>query len=273
MKVVHPDVLIFSHRGLDFGHENTLGAFRGALEAGCGLELDVRLTRDNNIVIIHDNDLKHGAGVDKQIGDLTVEEIKQHGLFKTEERVPTFDELATLLQESPVPPDAIAIHLKLPEQTEPLMTLLADKIAEHELEDEVFIFDVTRPAIDYLITCNPNLRLAISLGADHHAPTIFTMDDLPQFPDVPIIWWDEWGEANGQSYAGKLYSEATLHSLKEKNLKVYAISPDVAYQSKHPLAHDHKYVPVWKDMVAWGVDGICTDQSQELIAFLRSKKL
>lgn len=73
---------------------------------------------------------------------------------------------------------------------------------------------------------------------------------------------------HGALAAGRLYSTANLASLKEKGLKVYAISPDVAYQSHHPLAHDHKYVPVWENLINWGVDGICTDQSQELLGFL-----
>lgn len=264
-----PQLLIHSHRGLDFGPENTLAAFRGALQADCGLELDVRLTRDHNIVIIHDNDLKHGAGVPDKIGDLTVPEIKQHRLFGTEERVPTFDEIAALLKEFTLPQDAVAVHLKLAEQTETMMALLSDKIVEHGLENVMFIFDVTRPAIDFLMARNSKLRLSISLGADHHAPTIFTMDDLPQFSDVPIIWWDEWGEANGVTYADKLYSEANLRPLKKHGLKIYVISPDVAYQSSHPLAHNHKYVPLWEKLIAWGVDGLCTDHSKELIKFLK----
>lgn len=236
-------MIIHSHRGLDFGPENTLAAFRDALQAGCGLELDVRLTKDNDIAIIHDP-------------------IKNNT-----EPVPTFDELAALLKKFSLPPDAVAVHLKLAEQTEPMMARLVDKIAEHELENAVFIFDIARPAIDFLKARHPKLRLAISLGADHHAPTIFTLKDLPQFSDVPIIWWDEWGQA-----AGQLYSEANLRPLQERNLKVYVVSPDVAYQTNHPMAYDGKYRPVWSDLIQWEVDGICTDQSQELLNFISSGK-
>ncbi len=258
-----PRLLIHSHRGLDFGPENTLLAFQGALAAGCGLELDVRLTKDNQIVIIHDKDLQHGAGMPAVIGESTLAEIQQHPLFNTNERVPSFDQLAALLKQFSLPADAIAIHLKLAEQTQPMMEILADKIADHGLEEVVFIFDVTREAIDFMLARNSKLRFAISLGADRHAPTIFTVEDLPRFADVPIIWWDEWGSA-----AGKLYSEGNLRFLHERGYKVYAISPDVAYQTNHPLAHDHKYVPVWKDFIAWGLDGLCTDQTKELIEFL-----
>lgn len=258
-------LLIHSHRGLDFGPENTLLAFGKALAAGCGLELDVRLTKDGKIAIIHDSDLQHGAGVPDKISELTMAQIQRHGLFGTEEHVPSFDELATLLKQFKLPQDAIAVHLKLGEQTEPMMELLADKIAEHGLEDVMFIFDVARPAIDFLKARNSKLRLAISLGAEHHAPTIFTMDDLSKFADVPIIWWDEWGQA-----AGKLYSQENLAPFKERGLKVYVISPDVAYQTNHPLAHDNKYLPMWRKLIDWGVDGVCTDQSKQFIKFLKN---
>lgn len=262
-------LLIHSHRGLDFGPENTLAAFRAALKAGCGLELDVRLTKDNNIAIIHDSDLARVSGVPAMVKDLTMIEIKHQPIKSSQQYVPSFGELAALLEEFRLPQDAIAIHLKEVEQTEQMMRLLADKIAEHQLQSKVFIFDVTHPAIDFLHRYNPTLRLAISLGAAHHTPTIFTMEDLPRFPDVPIIWWDEWGEADGKRYAGTLYTEENLYLLKERRLKVYAISPDVAIQTNHPLAKSGKYQSIWKNLIAWRVDGICTDASTELITFLK----
>ena len=49
----------FAHRGLHVGAqfpENSLIAFAAALEAGAGIECDVRLTRDNKIVVFHDAD-------------------------------------------------------------------------------------------------------------------------------------------------------------------------------------------------------------------------
>jgi glycerophosphoryl diester phosphodiesterase len=49
----------FSHRGLHYGSafpENSLIAFAAALEAGAGIECDVRLTSDDKIVVFHDAD-------------------------------------------------------------------------------------------------------------------------------------------------------------------------------------------------------------------------
>ena len=55
----------FAHRGLyddNARPENSLAAFRAAAEAGYGVELDVRLTRDGVPVISHDGDLRRTAG-------------------------------------------------------------------------------------------------------------------------------------------------------------------------------------------------------------------
>lgn len=49
-----------------------------------------------------------------------------------------------------------------------------------------------------------------------------------------LIHSHQWGEANKKSYAGKLYTEDNLRKLKDRGVKVYAISPGVAYQSNHP---------------------------------------
>ncbi|MEP6982151.1 MAG: glycerophosphodiester phosphodiesterase family protein [Sphingomicrobium sp.] len=51
----------FAHRGLHFGAavpENTLAAFRAALEFGAGIECDLRLTADDQLVVFHDADAR-----------------------------------------------------------------------------------------------------------------------------------------------------------------------------------------------------------------------
>ena len=54
---------IFGHRGFSGKYpENTMLAFEKAVEIGCdGIELDVHLTKDNVLVIIHDEDIKRSG--------------------------------------------------------------------------------------------------------------------------------------------------------------------------------------------------------------------
>jgi glycerophosphoryl diester phosphodiesterase len=70
--------LIIGHRGASAAApENTLAAFRKAIEAGAdGIEFDVRLSRDGVPVIIHDETLRRTASRSERVGDLTAEEMQ-----------------------------------------------------------------------------------------------------------------------------------------------------------------------------------------------------
>lgn len=87
----------FAHRGLyeldESVPENSLTAFRRAVEGGYGAELDVQRTRDGQIVVFHDDSMQRACGVDKAIRDFTYEELQAFPLFGTEERIPLFSDV------------------------------------------------------------------------------------------------------------------------------------------------------------------------------------
>lgn len=91
---------LYAHRGLHDGNvtvpENSMAAFRRAVEAGYGMELDVQLTRDGRLVVHHDGNLKRVCGVDKNIRDLTYEELCAIPL-PDGSRVPLFSEVLALV--------------------------------------------------------------------------------------------------------------------------------------------------------------------------------
>ena len=90
----------YAHRGLwstndpgeDNRPENSLAAFRAAVEKDYGIELDVHLTRDGRLVVHHDDSLKRLTGVDIRIADSTLEEIRACKL-PNGEPIPTYDEV------------------------------------------------------------------------------------------------------------------------------------------------------------------------------------
>ena len=61
--------------------ENSLAAFAAACEAGYGIELDVQLTFDGQVVVVHDADLLRVAGDPRRIEDLTYDELARIPLF------------------------------------------------------------------------------------------------------------------------------------------------------------------------------------------------
>ena len=71
---------IYAHRGSSVAHpELTMAAYKAAIDDGAdGFECDVRLTKDNQLVLWHDADMKRVAGNDARIADSTFNEIKSH---------------------------------------------------------------------------------------------------------------------------------------------------------------------------------------------------
>ncbi len=69
----------FAHRGFSAQYpENTMLAFRKAVEAGCdGIEMDVRLSLDGAVVISHDSSLARMAGAEGHVRDYPLAELKR----------------------------------------------------------------------------------------------------------------------------------------------------------------------------------------------------
>ena len=91
----------FAHRGLhDNGSdapENSMAAFRKAVDAGYGIELDVQLTADLVPVIFHDPDLKRVCGVNRQVRDCTFAQLQEYTLFGSSERIPALEEFLRMV--------------------------------------------------------------------------------------------------------------------------------------------------------------------------------
>ena len=91
----------YAHRGWHMKPavpENSLAAFRRALDRGWGAELDVHLLKDGTLVVFHDSDLRRCAGEEGDIEDLDREGLRRLRLEGTEEPVPLFDEVLALFE-------------------------------------------------------------------------------------------------------------------------------------------------------------------------------
>lgn len=91
----------YAHRGLHGNGipENSMAAFRKALEKGYGVELDIHLTADGEPVVIHDASLKRTAGADVIVEDLTLAQLADYRLEGTDEAIPTFRQVLELFGE------------------------------------------------------------------------------------------------------------------------------------------------------------------------------
>ena len=88
----------YAHRGLHEPGcpENSMAAFRAALEAGYGIELDVHLLRDGGLAVIHDHLLKRTTGAEGTVEDLTVSQLRDYRLEGTQEMIPTLQQVLEL---------------------------------------------------------------------------------------------------------------------------------------------------------------------------------
>lgn len=88
----------YAHRGLhrEGVPENSMAAFRAALENGYGIELDVHLLSDGNLAVMHDSDLLRTTGNAGKIEDLTTTDLKKYRLEGTDQTIPEFRQVLEL---------------------------------------------------------------------------------------------------------------------------------------------------------------------------------
>jgi len=104
-KIILPERGLCAHRGAMGTHpENTIPAFREAVKAGAHMiEFDVFLTKDNEMVVIHDETVDRTTNGTGKVSDLTLQQIKEldAGGWKSSEfageKIPTIDEVLAVM--------------------------------------------------------------------------------------------------------------------------------------------------------------------------------
>ena len=74
-----------------------MAAFQRGVEAGFGMELDVHLSKDGHLVVLHDHELRRMCGVEGRVEDKTLEELEQLHLLETEEKIPLLRQVLELV--------------------------------------------------------------------------------------------------------------------------------------------------------------------------------
>lgn len=94
---------LLAHRGgANEYDENSLGAFKACYEKGLrGFETDIRLTKDNALVILHDDKLERTTTGTGYVENLTADEVKALRLKKSGEPVPFAQDLVAYFKDKP----------------------------------------------------------------------------------------------------------------------------------------------------------------------------
>ena len=92
---------LYAHRGLfdneSDAPENSMKAFKKAVDGGFGMEMDIQLTKDGQVVVFHDWSLKRMCGVEGKVCEYTFDELQQFSLLNSEEKIPLFTEVLKLV--------------------------------------------------------------------------------------------------------------------------------------------------------------------------------
>ncbi len=215
---------IIGHRGAaGLALENTLAGIEVARLLGVdAIEIDVRKTKDDVLVLCHDADLKRTSDSSEKVGDLTFDELQEIILNDGESTVPSLHKALKTAGKTPV-----IIELKSTNVAKELHKVLADFPAL-DVTVVSFKLDELRRIRDE----NPNIRL---FGLEHTKP-------------FDIIQWAHIIKLNGVGLNFWLLNPLTYMLLKRRKLSIYAYTvnsrllarflqflyPDVAICTDHP---------------------------------------
>jgi len=92
---------LYAHRGYYTEDqsipENSLPGFHRAVQNGFGVELDVHLTKDGRLAVLHDENLKRMCGADVNLSDLNSDQLKEYNLKETKEHIPLFTDVLKVI--------------------------------------------------------------------------------------------------------------------------------------------------------------------------------
>jgi len=169
---------VWAHRGLSMEYpENTPLAFRKAAEIKgiSGVELDVQLTKDNELVVIHDETLERTTTGHGRVVDYTLEEIKS--LFLTPSgkdeictdengnpmKVPTLSEVFDTLKPFCIN-NNLKINIELKNSEEPYEGMeqrVIALVAEYDLHDSIVYSSFNHESIGLVRELDPTAETAL----------------------------------------------------------------------------------------------------------------
>lgn len=271
---------VITHRGLDpsktnYFIESSVEAFTDQLDRGYGLEFDLRVTKDEKIVVIHDATLKRitGGTDNREIRTINSSEIVAMDFGGS--HITTFDYLLDLLEEKQSPGSVSAIHLKIGSQGKSDLDIILSYLEDRD-PSKFYIFDTTVATAKYLKERNPMLRIAPSVALPYDIKrynsmvggTLLSIEEV--FANRELfagVWLDEWDFADANGGTKKLYTKEVFDMFHNTGLWVALVTPELHGTSPgllggeaHPDAKSFEMLNArLKEIIDLGPDAVCTD--------------
>ena len=242
-------VLVTAHRGFSGdAPENTLAAFRKAMEVGSDMiELDVRFSKDGQIVVIHDDTLDRTTNGRGKVSDYTLKELKQFdagswfGPQFSDERIPTFNEVLELAKGK-IP---VNIEIKDESPSRYKITDLADRalqeVKKAGMAGQVIFSSFYPSSLERIKERDPRIWVALLYHRD----------------------WNSLGEVTG----GSAFSVVNLRHSFLTQEKIGRIHQEGMKVNTYTVNSEEEM----ERFIRWGVDGIITNHPDKLIQILKKK--
>lgn len=236
--------IVCAHRGDHTqAPENTLDAIRETAKDDVDfVELDLRLSKDGTIVLMHDGAVNRTTDGTGKVEDLTLEQLRTlniKGARHSGERVPTFEEALDAAKGK------LKIYMDIkavtPAQVLPLLK-------KHRMERDVIAYVYSDAQRQQWRTDAPAI------------PLISELDKMESVEGIETTWKSSpFAISDGNALGYKLTYVAKLHALG------VAVVPDI----QNPLENPNQWLP----MIQMGVDGLQTDHPGALVKWLKEMKL
>jgi len=239
-------VLVIAHRGFSgIAPENTLTAFQKAIEIGSDMvEFDVRLSRDGQVVVIHDSTLERTTNGQGLVSGYTLKELEQldvgskFGAQFAGERIPSLRKALHLAKGK------IFINIEIKDGSIDLNKLreLTDRTLEEVKKAEMLgnvLFSSFHPdPLRRIGKQHPRARVALL----YHGPWN-TLQEITRYGSYSFLNLNH------------------IHLTKEKVGMIHEAGKEVMVYTVDPAEE-------MKKLIRWGVDGIITNRPDRLIHIL-----
>jgi glycerophosphoryl diester phosphodiesterase len=277
------NISILSHRGLDLSlsnhrGENTSEAFEYQLGNGFGIEFDVNVTCDGELIVFHDPDLTKFTNL-RDTRRIDTIDSKSFLTLRdsTNSRLCTLKDILLLITHQEK--ELSALHIKAQFQTTAILSQIFETLCDFRaIIPRLLIFDLMPNAARFLknkFTSNdlsPLLAASVADAFDIERFSTLTGGTLMSIEEVIAhndlfdwCWLDEW-DLISRSGEKSLLNEAVFETCRSHGLKIglvtpelHAFAPNQSWNAHQDAAPMERLLSRFKDIVQLTPDAICTD--------------
>ena len=241
--VAKSSVTVIAHRGgASWAPENTLPAFQKSIDRKVEfLEIDVRLTKDKQVVIMHDADVDRTTNGKGDVEDLTLAQIKNldaGSKFSSEyknTRVPTLEEVLSLCK------DKIKVYVEI--KHEDAIPQTVELIKKYNMVDKVVVMSFTSDHVIEAKRLEPGLVTA----------KLFAIPPVTSFEKIKSAY-----KVSQVIFLSKLLFNSMVESAHKASLGIMSYTVDEADTAQK--------------LISWKLDGIITNKPDMVMNLLNTAK-